>query len=86
MPAICIHCDSQSAIGRAHNDKYNCKSRYIHHRHNIVWQLLSNGILSIDYIKSKDNLADPLTKGLTIEQVNCTSRGMRLKPMTKQSP
>ena len=46
----------------------------------------SNGIISIDYIQSKDNLADPLTKGLTREQVNCTSRGMRLKPMTKESP
>ena len=36
------------------------------------------GLFTIDYIKSKDNLADPLTKGLTREQVNCTSRGMGL--------
>ena len=86
MPAICIHCDSQSTIGRAQNDMYNGKSRHIRCRHNTVRQLLSNGIISIDYIKSKDNLADPLTKGLTREQVNCTSRGMGLKPMTKESP
>ena len=86
MPAICIHYDSQSTIGRAHNDMYNDKSRHIRRRHNTVRQLLSNGIISIDYIKSKDNLADPLTKGLTREQVNCTSRGMGLKPMTKESP
>ena len=74
--AICIHCDSQSAIGRAQNDMYNGKSIHIRRRHNTVRQLLSNGIISIDYIKSKDNLADQLTKGLTREQVNCTSRGM----------
>ena len=86
MPAICIHCDSQSAIGKAQNDMYNSKSRHIRHRHNTVRQLLSNENISIDYIKSKDNLADPLTKGLTREQVNCTSRGMRLKPMKKESP
>ena len=30
---ICIHCDSQSAIGRAQNDMYNGKSRHIRHRH-----------------------------------------------------
>ena len=84
--AICIHCDSKYAIGRAHNGMYNGKSRHIRYRHNTVRQFLSNGIISIDYIKSKDNLADPLTKGLTREQVNCTSRGMRLKPMTKESP
>ena len=83
MPAIYVHCDSQSAIGRAHNDMYNNKSKHIRRRHNTVRQLLSNEIISIDYIKSKDNLADPLAKGLTREQVNCTSRGMGLKPMTK---
>ena len=65
---------------------YNGKSRHIRRRHNIVRQLLSNGIISIDYIKSKDNLADLLTKGLMREQVTCTLRGMELKPMTKESP
>ena len=65
---------------------YNGKSRHICRRHNTVRQLLSNGIISIDYIKSKDNLPDPLTKGLMREQVNCTLRGMRLKPMAKESP
>ena len=65
---------------------YNSKSRHIRRRHNIVRQLLSNGIISIDYIKSKDNLADLLTKGLTREQVTCTLRIMELKPMTKESP
>ena len=70
MPATCIHCDNQSKIGRAQNDMYNGKSRHIRRRHNTVRKLLSNGIISIDYIKSKDNLADLLTKGLTREQVN----------------
>ena len=72
VPTICIHCDSQSVIGRAQNDMYNGKSIHIRRRHNTVRQLLSNGIISIDYIKSKDNLADPLTKGLMREQVNRT--------------
>ena len=58
---------------------YNGKSRHIRRRHNTVRQLLSNGIISIDYIKSKDNIADPLTKGLNGERVNCSSRGMGLK-------
>lgn len=33
-------------------------------------QLLSNGIMTIESIRSKDNVTDPLTKGLTREQVN----------------
>ena len=71
VPFICIHCDSKLAIGRAQSHMYNGKSRHIRRRHNIVRQLLSNGILSIDFIKLKENIADPLTKGLSREQVNC---------------
>ena len=83
VPPICIHCDSQSAIGRAQSKMYNGKSRHIRRRHNTVKQLLTNGVISIDYVKSKDNIADPLTKGLTREQVCKSSRGMGLKPMSK---
>ena len=61
---------------------YNGKSRHIRQRHNTVRQLLSNGIISIDFIKSKENIVDLLTKGLSKEQVNCSSRGMGLKPIT----
>ena len=81
VPPICIHCDSQSTIGRTQSYKYNGKSRHIRRRHNTARQLLSNGIISIDYIKSKDNIADPLTKGLSGEHVNCSSRRMGLKPI-----
>ena len=86
VPPICIHCDSQSAIGRAQSTMYNGKSRHIRRRHNSVRQLLSNDIMTIEYTKSKDNIADPLTKGLAREQVNRSSRGMGLKPMNEKSP
>ena len=82
VPTIIIHYDSQSAIGRAQNHMYNGKSRHIRRRHNTVRQLSSNGIISIDYIKSKENITDPLTKGLTKELVYSSSKGMGLKPIT----
>ena len=64
MLPICIHCDNQSAIGRVQNSMYNGKSRHIHCRHNTInRQLLSTRVISLDYVKSKDNIADPLTKG-----------------------
>ena len=81
MPPICIHFDSQSAISRAQSYMNNGKSQHIRLRHNTVRQLLSNCIIFIDYIKSKDNIADPLTKSLSGEHVNCSSRGMGLKPI-----
>ena len=79
VPPICIHCDSQSAIGRAQSNMYNGKSRHIYHRHNTIRQLLSIGIISIDYVKSKDNIVDSLTKWLNREIVEKSSRGMGLK-------
>ena len=54
VPAVCIHCDSQAAIGRARNVMYNGKSRHIRRIHDTVRQLLSSGIITIDYVKSKD--------------------------------
>jgi hypothetical protein len=44
---------------------YNSKYRYIHHRHNIVKHFLSNGIISIDYVKLKENIMDSLTKSFS---------------------
>ena len=85
-PCVCItiHCDSQSAIGRTHSNMYNGKSRHIRRRHNTIRQLLSSGVVAIDYVRSKDNIADPLTKGLPRELVDLASKGMGLKPMKEK--
>ena len=40
---------------------------------------LSGGIITVDYIKSNDNLANPFTKALAKDRVWSTSRGMGLK-------
>jgi len=66
-------------ISRAQNFIYNGKYRHIRPRYNTMKRLLSNGIISIDFVSSKDNLTDPFTKGLNGEHINCASRGMRLK-------
>ena len=50
-------------------------------RHNTIKQQLSTGVISIDYVKSKDNIADPLTKGLNRELFEKSSKGMGLKPV-----
>ena len=81
MPAICIHCDSQSAIGRAQSNMYNGKSRHILRRHNFIQQLFSNGVVTLDYVKSQDNIADSLTKGLNRVLVEKSSKGMGLRPL-----
>nr|GEX35734.1 hypothetical protein [Tanacetum cinerariifolium] len=49
---------------------YNGKSRHICHRHNSIRQLFSTRVISINYVKLKDNISDPLTKGLSRELFN----------------
>ena len=80
ITTICIHYDRMEAQARAKNNIYNGKSRHIRHRHNTIKQLLSSGVISIQYIKSQENLVDPLTKGLPREQVKYTSSEKGLKP------
>ncbi|KAF3619407.1 hypothetical protein FXO38_27844 [Capsicum annuum] len=63
---------------------YNGKSYHIRRRHNTIREFLSSKIITIDYVKSKDNVSDPLTKGLTREGVERTSKGMGLRPRTSQ--
>ncbi|KAJ0754654.1 putative RNA-directed DNA polymerase [Helianthus annuus] len=81
LTAICIHCDNQSALARAQSMMYNGRSRHIRRRHNTVRQLISTGVISVYYVRSNENIADPLTKGLSTDKVYRLSRGMGLKPI-----
>ena len=79
IPPILIHCDNTAAIGRVKNCYYNGKSRPIIRKHSTMRSYLSSSIITVDYIKSNDNLADPFTKALARDKVQNTLRGMGLK-------
>ena len=83
IPPILIHCDSTAAIGQVNNRYYNGKSRPIRRKHSTVRSYMNNSIINVDYIKSGDNLADPLTKASARDRAWNTSRGMGLKPMSR---
>ena len=76
-----IHCDSTAAIAKVQNRYYNGKRRQIRRKHSTVRELLSSGAVRVDHIRSNENLADPLTKGLAREKVLTTSRKMGLLPL-----
>ena len=82
MAPVSIHCDSQSTLSKAYSQVYNGKSRHIGLRHSYVRDLISNGVISIMFVRTEKNLADPLTKGLTRDMVLKTSLGMGLKPIS----
>lgn len=81
MPPMCIHYDNQLTIGHVQSQMYNNKSRHICCKLCTIKQLLLTRIIPIDYVKSKDNLVDLLTKWLNRELVENSSKGMELEPI-----
>ncbi|KAL0348934.1 UNVERIFIED_CONTAM: hypothetical protein Sangu_1121200 [Sesamum angustifolium] len=80
LPPIVVHCDSQTTIAKVRSRKYNQKTkRHIQVRLKSIRALVSDRVIGIDFVGTKDNVADPLTKGLDLSQVNKSRLGMGLK-------
>ena len=76
---ISILCDSVAALAKAYSQVYNGKSRHLGVRHSMIRELIMNGVISVEFVKSQQNLADHLTKGLTRDLVHKSVIGMGLK-------
>ncbi|XP_026396723.1 uncharacterized protein LOC113291402 [Papaver somniferum] len=79
VPSVMINCDNQDTIYKVSNKTYNGKSRHASLRHQIVRQLLKRGVVAVNYIESKNNLADPFTKCLPkdVHSIKCKEMGLR---------
>ena len=80
IPAISVYYYSEATLGRAYSKMYNNKSRHIGLKHDYIRQLIESGTISIVYVRSNNNLADPLTKAVSRDMVGVTFIGMALKP------
>ncbi|GJV18369.1 zinc finger, CCHC-type containing protein [Tanacetum coccineum] len=74
-----IHCDSVATLAKAYSQMYNRKSRHLVVRHSMIRELIMNGVVSIEFVMSQQNLADHLTKGLARDLVIKSTEGMGLK-------
>ena len=71
---------SQDVIGRAWMMTHSGVFWHIRDRHNTVRKIISSGIITIDYVKIKDNVFDlHIKKGLTREKIKISSKGMGLQ-------
>ncbi|GJU58578.1 zinc finger, CCHC-type containing protein [Tanacetum coccineum] len=66
---ISILCDSAATLAKAYSQMYNGKSRHLGVRHSIIRELIMNGVISIENVRSQQNLANHLTKGLARDLV-----------------
>ena len=79
LPAIYVHCDSRTTINKVRSVKYNAKTkRHIQVRLKSIRGLVSDRIIAIEFIRTQNNIADPLTKGLEHVVVLKSRLGMGL--------
>ncbi|GJR77183.1 hypothetical protein Tco_0089548 [Tanacetum coccineum] len=76
---ISIHCDSDATLAKAYSQMYNGKSRHLGVRHSMIRELITNGVVSIEFMRSQQNLADHFMKGLARDLVIKFAAGMGLK-------
>ncbi|GJV98654.1 zinc finger, CCHC-type containing protein, partial [Tanacetum coccineum] len=76
---ISIYCDSVVTLAKTYSQMYNRKSRHLGVRHSMIRELIKNGVISIEFARSQQNIADHLTNGLARELVIKSAGGMCLK-------
>nr|GEW58939.1 zinc finger, CCHC-type [Tanacetum cinerariifolium] len=59
---ISIRYDSAATLAKAYIQMYNGKSRHLGVRHSMICELITNEVVSIEFVRSQQNLADHLTK------------------------
>ncbi|GJW68358.1 RNA-directed DNA polymerase, eukaryota, reverse transcriptase zinc-binding domain protein [Tanacetum coccineum] len=73
---IYIRCDSVATLAKAYIQMYNGKSRHLGVRHSMIRKLITNGLISIKFVRSQQKLVDHLTKGLARDLVIKSAEGM----------
>ena len=82
VPAVLMNCDNQTVIVKVNSAKDNAKSsRHVKRRLKSVRKMRNFEVISVTYIQTDKNLADPFTKGLSRNVIESASREMGLRPI-----
>ncbi|GJS53216.1 zinc finger, CCHC-type containing protein [Tanacetum coccineum] len=79
IASISILCDIVATLAKAYSQMYNGKSRHLGVRRSMIRELISNEVVSIEFVRSQQNLVDHLMKGLARDLVLKSAKGMGLK-------
>ena len=82
VPTILMNCDNQTVIVKVNSAKDNAKSsRHVKRRLKSVRKLRNSVVISVTYISTEKNLADPFTKGLSRNVIEGASREIGMRPV-----
>ncbi len=75
---IKLFSDNQSAIKLSESEAYRPRSKHIDIRFHFIRDVLQKGKVSIHFVRSEENIADPLTKSVSKEKLNFCADQMGL--------
>jgi hypothetical protein len=65
--AVAVSGDNQAAIALAYNPENHDKVKHVERRHFFIREKVEDGLLSIPYVRTVDNIADFFAKSLPKE-------------------
>nr|GEV71116.1 zinc finger, CCHC-type [Tanacetum cinerariifolium] len=68
-----------ATLAKAYSQMHNENSRHLGVRYSMIRELITNGLISIEFVRSQQNLADQLMKELARDLIIKSAKGMRLK-------
>jgi hypothetical protein len=81
LPTILMNRDNQIVIVKVNSSKDNMKSsRHIKRWLKSVRKMRNYRVITLSYIHTEKNLADPFTKGLSRNVIDVASKEIGLKP------
>jgi hypothetical protein len=79
--AILMNCDNQTVTVKVDSSKDNMKlSRHIKRWLKSIKKMRNFVVITLDYIHTEKNLADPFIKGLSHNVIDTASKKMSLRP------
>nr|GEX79390.1 zinc finger, CCHC-type [Tanacetum cinerariifolium] len=79
LEAVGKEAECAATLAKAYSEMYNGESRHLGVRYSMIRELITNGMVSIEFVRSQQNLVDHLTKGLARDLVINSTEGMGLK-------
>ncbi|GKC07890.1 hypothetical protein Tco_0999500 [Tanacetum coccineum] len=69
LAAACKEAECATTLAKAYSQMYNGKSRHLGVRHSMICKLITTKVVSIEFVRYQQNLADHLMKGLARDLV-----------------
>jgi len=67
---VSLYCDNNGAIAQAKEPRSHQKSKHIERKYHIIRDIVGRGDVAVQKVASADNVADPLTKPMSQQQLD----------------